>query len=77
VTGEGVIVDVGVRVAVSLGLGVRDGVADNEIICAATGVHALSNTRIAQANKNDFLKICLPECQLTKWVGLVLRMVVR
>jgi len=61
VTGEGVTVEVGVRVGVSLGLGVSDGVADNEIIWVATGVHALSNTKSVHADKNDFLKRCLPE----------------
>ena len=57
VNGNGVIVNVGVRVKVSVGIGVAEGVAENGITCVAAGAQAVTKKRITKTNKNNFFII--------------------
>ncbi len=53
VTGEGVIVDVGIGVTVRLGLAVWDGVVEGKMTCVVAGAQAFRR-RVIKINKKVF-----------------------
>ena len=57
VAGDGVIVNVGVRVAVGLGLAVCDGVMDGKTICVVAGAQAPRRRRMIKATTNFFIQL--------------------
>jgi hypothetical protein len=54
VTGNGVIVNVGVTVKVSLGTGVTDGGGEIGMTCVVAGAQAVSKKSITKTNENNF-----------------------
>ncbi len=54
VTGDDVIVNVGVRVAVGLGLVVCDGGMDGKATCVVAGAQAPRRRRMIKATRNNF-----------------------
>jgi hypothetical protein len=61
VTGVGVNVNVGVLAAVSVGCGVKDGVAERTVACVAPGAQAFKRRRIT--NREEFFIDRLDEYQ--------------
>ena len=54
VTGNGVTVNVGVAVKVSLSIGVTEEIVENGMTCVVAGAQAASKKRITKTNENNF-----------------------